>query len=64
MTKKDFKELANMCAEIDGANAGVREYVIDFLCKFCYRNNNRFDEDRFREWVKRKVNGKSTKGLG
>ena len=62
LTKKDFKELATMCGNID--NELDRSKVIDFCLTFCERQNSMFDRGRFREWVRRVANDESTVGLG
>ena len=62
MTKKDFKQLANMLACISDENE--RDKIVNMACEFCFRNNCRFDSDRFREWIRRIVAGESLKGLG
>lgn len=66
MTKKDFKQFADALAEIKGGiiQDETRENMIKQLCPIFKSNNYRFDEARFREWIDRKVNGESTKGLG
>ena len=62
MTKKDFKQFADAFADIE--NAEERENVIKRLIPIFQSNNFRFDEGRFREWIDRRVQGESTKGLG
>ena len=59
MTKKDFKELANFMAESFDEN----DSAIEWMCNFCKRNNPRFDESRFREWIRRVRAGESLVGL-
>ena len=41
-----------------------RESLIVWICPVLKANNYRFDEDRFREWIDRRIKGESTKGLG
>ena len=62
MTKKDFKELATILGMIQ--NESDRISSTDLMIPFCRRNNPRFDEDRFVEWIKRVSNNESTVGLG
>ena len=62
MTKKDFKQLADMCAEIE--NEEDRCFLIRHLTHFCARNNPKFDNLRFEEWINRRIKGVSVKGLG
>lgn len=62
MTKKHYKEFANALAQIQNENE--REKITDFLIPVFTNDNYRFDEGRFREWIRRVVNGESTKGLG
>jgi hypothetical protein len=59
MTKKDFKELANFMAESFDEN----DSAVKWMEEFCYRNNPRFDETRFREWIRRVRADESLKGL-
>lgn len=61
MTKKDFKQFADALAEY--ADEARREHLIERFCLIFKANNPRFDESRFREWIRRKVAGESTKGL-
>ena len=61
MTKKDFKQLAGMCSEVNGEED--RACIIGFLCNFCWKNNNKFDENRFREWIRKLIAGKDLKDL-
>ncbi len=61
LIKKDFKELADMCSLI--VSDEDRERIIKFLCSFCVSNNNSFEEDRFREWIRRRRANESTRGL-
>jgi hypothetical protein len=62
MTKKDFQVVADAGAAIEDDDA--RELIMDELGHSFRKINPRFDEDRFREWIERRVNGQSTKGLG
>ena len=59
MTKKDFKELANLLATEFDENS----WFVGLVEKFCYENNPRFDESKFREWIRRVRAGESLKGL-
>lgn len=61
MTKKDFKQFADAIAEIK--NEDERNKLIERLNPVFRDNNCRFDEQRFREWINRRVQGISTKGL-
>jgi len=62
MTKKHYKEFADAIAEI--RDETEREKVIDLLSPVFRADNWRFERSRFEEWIRRKVNGESTKGLG
>ncbi len=62
LTKKDFQSFADALSMIN--NQEEREKVIRFLCPTFRGINWRFDEGRFKEWIKRRVNGENTKGLG
>lgn len=67
MTKKDFKKFANAIAEQFPNN----DFASDLSCNelilriapILKDNNPRFDEKRFREWIRRVRAGESTKGL-
>ena len=61
MYKKDFKQLANMCAEID--NVEDRQKMVVKMCLFCVENNPRFEAHRFAEWIRRVREGESLVGL-
>ena len=62
MTKNDFKQFADAIAKI--SNEEERNKLIKRLSPIFRVNNSRFDEQRFREWINRRVQGISTKGLG
>ena len=59
MTKKDFKELADLLATEFNENS----WFVGEIEKFCYKSNPRFDENRFREWIRRVRANESLKGL-
>jgi len=61
LTKKDFKQLADMCADID--EDIVRSTISVFLENFCRDNNPRFDASRFHEWIRRVRAKEDLKGL-
>jgi hypothetical protein len=61
MTKKDFKELADIIAGIDSVEE--KNIVLEQMIKFCEKQNPRFDENRFREWIRRTRAGESLVGL-
>ena len=61
MTKKDFKQFANTFAIVEDDED--RETLIRNCEKIFKMNNPRFDEDRFREWVRRVRADESLKGL-
>ena len=62
LSKKDFQALADMTATIEDDQD--RERFMKRIIPFCRGQNALFDEWRFREWIKRRINGESTKGLG
>ena len=61
MTKKDFKVFAEIVSYI--SDDKERNMVMDRVVQMCMSVNDRFDEDRFREYVKRLKNGEDLKGL-
>jgi hypothetical protein len=61
MTKKDFKELADMLATINDDEE--RDNLVNRMCEFCLMNNTRFNDGRFREWIRRVRAGEDLKGL-
>ena len=61
MTKKDFQIFADALASI--SNEEERENIISKLCPVFKSINWRFDEDRFREWIRRTRAGLSHRGL-
>lgn len=62
MTKKDFQIIANALAKIE--DEPTRKYICDRFRTAFWECNPRFDGDRFEEWVSRRAEGISTKGLG
>lgn len=61
MSKKHFQLFANAIAQID--NDINREETICLVGSVLKADNNRFDMDRFREWIKRVRNNEDLKGL-
>jgi len=61
MTKKDYQLFAEALAKIK--NNTNREALINFLTPIFRQDNNRFDEGRFKEFIDRRINNKSLKGL-
>ena len=61
MTKKDFKQFANTFAIVEDDED--RETLIRNCEKIFKMNNPRFDESRFREWIRRVRAGESLVGL-
>ena len=59
MTKKDFKMLADFVAERFDEN----DSRVEWIEEFCFRSNPRFDNGRFREWIRRVRAGESLVGL-
>jgi len=49
LTRKDFVVLAEMCGSI--VSDSDREVVKDFLIRFCKQHNERFDTEKFRDWI-------------
>ena len=62
MTKKTYKVIATELGILEVCEN--TEAVIRMLCNLFKSDNARFDEDRFREWIRRIRNGESTVGLG
>lgn len=62
MSKKTYQLFANAIAEIEDEEQ--REKQLCLIANVCKQDNFRFDWDRFRERIKRKRAGVSTKGLG
>jgi len=62
MTKRDFQQFADAFATIKDNKE--RENIINICCPIFKGNNFRFDESKFKEWIDRRIEGKSTKGLG
>jgi len=61
MTKKDFKHLANICCQIEDPTS--RAILVSLCCSFCKGSNPRFDEDKFREWIRRTLANETLTGL-
>lgn len=61
MTKKDFKQLATALSSIEDDNK--RNEVVELMCECCLKNNSRFDDNRFIEWIRRVRAGEDLKGL-
>jgi len=62
ITKKTYKVIATELGEMPIEEN--TEEVIKMLCSLFKADNARFDESRFREWVRRIRNNESTVGLG
>ena len=61
MGKKDYQLFADAVSLIE--NESKREEIMNFLFNIFVSDNSRFDENRFKEWVKRRINKESMKGL-
>ena len=61
MTKKHFQLFAEFTAKIEDEEE--REKQINFICPILRTSNFRFDEDKFREFIKRRLEGSNLKGL-
>lgn len=60
MGKKDYQLFAETISEIKDETK--REELINFLKPIFQRDNYRFSENRFREWIRRRLNNESMKG--
>jgi hypothetical protein len=61
MNKKDYQLFAEVVSKI--ADETQREGMIVFLSPIFSRDNDRYSEDRFREFIDRRIKGESLKGL-
>ena len=61
MNKKDYQLFAEVIAEIKTTKD--REKIINFLTPIFKSDNALFNIDLFREFIKRRLNGESLKGL-
>lgn len=61
MNKKDYQLFAEVVAKV--TDETERERLVNFLSPIFSRDNERYSEDRFREFVDRRVKGESLKGL-
>ena len=61
MGKKDYQQFADAVSEL--TNVVERENIICFLTGIFRRDNSRFNEDKFKEWIRRRIKKESMKGL-
>ena len=61
MNKKEYQMFADSVSCIKDNE--TRENMMSFLFTIFRQDNQRFDGSRFREWVKRRVNNESMKGM-
>ena len=61
MSKKDYQLFADVISRIK--NGKERERVVSLVSGVFARDNERFDEGRFREWIDRRRKGESLRGL-
>jgi hypothetical protein len=61
MTKRHYELFANAAARIE--NEQKREEFTNRLINVLGADNPRFNEDTFKEWIKRERAGESKKGL-
>jgi len=53
LTKKDFKDLAERTARaLRYDEFKTNAQILEFIESFCYAQNNRFDKQRFEDYVK------------
>jgi hypothetical protein len=60
MGKKDYQLFADAVSLIKDKND--KATIMTFLMKIFYTDNPRFDQDRFYDWIDRRVKGASMKG--
>lgn len=61
MNKKDYQLFAETIAKIDNENERVK--LINWLSDIFERDNERYDKEKFCEFIKRRRNNESLKGL-
>lgn len=61
MTKKIYQLFANALGMM--SNNEERELIMHYLFPVFHSDNFRFDEERFKEWVRRVIAGEDLKGL-
>ena len=61
LSKKAYKVIATDLGGLE--DCAHTESVVTVLCRLFVGDNPRFDENRFREWIRRIRAGESTKGL-
>lgn len=61
LSKKHYKEIATQLGELEITDH--TESVIRMLCSLFKTDNSRFDESRFREYIRRVRNKEDIKGL-
>lgn len=59
--KKHYQMVADTISLIE--NGEKRDELIDFFSHMFKTDNERFDKDRFIEWIQRRLDGKSMKGM-
>ena len=61
MTKKDYQLFGDIISQI--TEEKEREKIIALIVRVFKYDNSRFNESKFREWIKRRRENKSLKGL-
>jgi len=61
LTKLHFQIFAEALSKVE--NETERDKLIDFLMPIFKQDNMRFSEDRFKEFIRRRLNGEDLKGL-
>ena len=61
MGRKDYQLFADALSQIESEEK--REEFISYLFPIFREDNSRFSEDKFRDWIKRRLNNESIKEL-
>jgi len=61
MTKKDYQLFGDIISQI--TEEKEREKIITLVVRVFKHDNPRFSESKFREWIRRRRENKSLKGL-
>ena len=61
MNKKDYQLFAEVLSKVEDDKQ--REFLINFLHPIFEKDNERFDLHKFKEFIRRRLNNESLKGL-
>ena len=60
MGKKDYQLFADAISQI--SEEEKMQHIINFLMPIFQADNSRFSEEKFKDWIDRRINNKTMKG--